>query len=171
MVRILWLFFVTKIGNNMHQKCVRVGVRNSKKKTMGRLTRGHAQNEEQLLGASSRCSIKAAIADTLSAARNTEFHLGWTKAGFAEMATCKPAVWDSVLGSFKTIHPKHKEDKPWIWVATIRSDAPPQFVEQFRAMTSLHTEGIVTIAAERENKQSKSEEQLWKWLKNRSKTA
>ena len=33
-----------------------------------------------------------------------------------------------------------------------------------------HTEGIITIAAEREIKQSKSEEQLWKWLKNRSKT-
>ena len=35
--------------------------------------------------------------------------------------------------------------------------------------TSLHTDGVMTIAAERENKQSKSEEQLWKWLTNRSK--
>ena len=32
-------------------------------------------------------------------------------------------------------------------------------------MTSLHTDGVITIAAERENTQSKSEEQLWKWLK------
>ena len=37
-------------------------------------------------------------------------------------------------------------------------------------MTSLHTDGTITIAAERENKQSKSEEQLWKPIKNRSKT-
>ena len=96
---------------------------------------------------------KAAIADTLSAARNTESHSGWSKVGFAEMAKCKPAVWDSVIGSFKPIHPKHKEDKPWTWVATIRSDAPSQNMEQFRAMTSLHTERIITIAAERENKQ------------------
>ena len=86
------------------------------------------------------------------------------------MAKCKPAVWDSVLGSFKPVHPKYKEDKPWTWVATIRSDAPAQIMEQFRAMTSFHTDGVITIAAERENKQSKSEEQLWKWLKNRSKT-
>ena len=85
------------------------------------------------------------------------------------MAKCKLAVWDSVLVSFKPIHPKHKEDKPWTWVATIRSDAPSQFMDQFRAMTSLHTDGIITIAAERENKQSKSDEQLWKRLKNRSK--
>ena len=125
-------------------------------------------------GAAFGCVIsllnKAAIADTLSAARNTELHSGWTKVGFAEMAKCKPAVWDSVLGSFTPIHPKYKEDEPWTWVATIRSDAPAQFMEQFRAMTSLHTDGVITIAAERENKQSKSEEQLWKWLKNRSKT-
>ena len=77
------------------------------------------------------------------------------------MAKCKPAVWDSVLGSFKPIHPKCKEDKPWTWVATIRSDAPAHFTEQFRVMTSLHTDGVITIAAERENTQSKSEEQLW----------
>ena len=113
---------------------------------------------------------KVARAETLSAARNTESHSGWSKVGFAEMAKCKPAVWDSAFGSFKPIHPKFKEDKPWTWVATIRSDAPSQFMEQFRAMTSLHTEGVITIAAERENKQSKSEEQLWTWLKNRSKT-
>ena len=117
-------------------------------------------------GAAFGCVIsllnKAAVADTLSVARITELHPGWTKTGFAEMAKCKPAVWDSVLGPFTPIHPKHKEDKPWTWVATIRSDAPVQ--------TSLHTDGVITIAAERENKQSKSEEQLWKWLKNRSKT-
>ena len=110
-------------------------------------------------GAAFGCVIsllnKAAIADTLSAARNTELHPGWSKVGFAEMAKCKPAVWDSVLGSFKPIHSKHKEDKPWKWVATIRSDAPPQFTEQFRATTSLHTDGVGTISAERENKQSK----------------
>ena len=125
-------------------------------------------------GAAFGCVIsllnKAAIADTLSAARTTEVHPGCSKVGFAEMAKCKPAVWDSVLGTFKPIHPKFKEDKPWTWVATVRSDAPSQFMEQFRAMTSLHTEGVITIAAERENKQSKSEEKLWVWLKNRSKT-
>ena len=126
-------------------------------------------------GAAFGCVIsllnKAAVADTLSVARITDIHPGWTKVGFAEMAKCKPAVWDSVLGSFKQIHPKYKEDKPWTWVASIRSDAPAYIMDQFRANTSLHTEGVITIAAERENKQSKSEEQLWKWLKNRSKTA
>ena len=124
-------------------------------------------------GAAFGCVIsllnEAAAADTRSAARTTELHPGWTKAGFSEMAKCKPAVWDSVLGSFKPIHPKHKEDKPWSWVATINSDAPSQFMEQFQAMTSLHTGGVISIAAERENKQSKSEEHLCKWLKNRSK--
>ena len=86
------------------------------------------------------------------------------------MAKCKPAIWDGAVGSFKPIHPKYKDDLPWTWVATIRSDAPASIMDQFRAMTSLHTEGVISIAAERENKQSKSEEQLWKWLKNRSKT-
>ena len=80
--------------------------------------------------------------------------------GFAEMAKCKPAVWDSVLWSFKPIHPKHKEDKPWTWVATSSADAPPQFMDQFRAKSTLHTDGVITIAAERDNKQSKSEEQF-----------
>ena len=114
---------------------------------------------------------KAAVTDTLLVARNTDLHPGWSKVGFAEMAKCKPAVWDSVLGSFKPIHPKHKEDKPWTWVATIRSDAPVQIKDQVRAVTSLHTDGVITIAAESENKQSKSEEQQWKWFKNHSKTA
>ena len=90
-------------------------------------------------GAAFGCVIsllnKAAIADTLSAARHTELHSGWSKVGFAEMAKSKPAVWDSVPGSFKPIHSKYKEDKPWTWVATIRSDAPSQFMKQFRAMT------------------------------------
>ena len=125
-------------------------------------------------GAAFGCVIsllnKAAIADTLSAARISEMNLGWTKMGFSEMAKCKPSVWDSVLGSLKKIHPKQKEDKAWTWVATIRSDAPAVIMDQFRAMTSLHTDGVITIAAERENKQSKSEEQLLKWLKSRSKT-
>ena len=111
---------------------------------------------------------KAAIADTLTAPRN--LHPGWSKVGFAEMAKCKPAVWDGVLGSFKLSHLKYKEDKPWTWVATTRTDAPPQFMDQFRAMSILHTDGIITIATERDNKQSKSEEQLWKWLKSRSKS-
>ena len=48
---------------------------------------------------------KATAANTLSAARNTELHPGWSKVGFAEMAKCKPAIWDSVLGSFTPIHP------------------------------------------------------------------
>ena len=128
-----------------------------------------AESTGQLLGVISLLN-KAAAADTLSAARTTELHQGWTKAGFSEMAKCKPAVWDGALGSFKPIHPKYKEDLPWTWVATFRSDAPAFIMDQFRAMTSLHTEGVISIAAERENKQSKSEEQLWKWLKNRSKT-
>ena len=83
------------------------------------------------------------------------------------MAKCNLAVWDTVFVFFKPIHPIYEEDEPWIWVATVRSDAPAQFMEQFRVMTLLHTDGVITIAAERENKQSNSEEQLWKWLKNR----
>ena len=43
-------------------------------------TRGLAQKEEQLLGVSSHYSIKQPSADTLSAARTTELHPGWTKA-------------------------------------------------------------------------------------------
>ena len=125
-------------------------------------------------GAACGCVIsllnKAVTADTLSVSRNIELHPCWSKVGFAEMAKCKPAIWGSVLGSFKPIHPKHKEDKPWTWVATIRAGAPSQFMDQFRAMTTLHTDGVITIAAERDNKQSKSEEQLWKWPKSRSKT-
>ena len=76
-------------------------------------------------GAAFGCVIsllnKAAVADTLSVARNTELHSGWSKVGFAEMAKCKFAVWDGALGSFKPIHLKFKEDKPWTWVATITS--------------------------------------------------
>ena len=125
-------------------------------------------------GAAFGCIIsllnKAAIANSLSAPRNTELHPGWSKVGFAEMAKCKPAVWDSVLGSLKPIHSKHKEDKPWTWVATTRADAPSQFMDQFRAMSTPNTDGVITIAEERDNKQSKSEEQLWKWLKSRSKS-
>ena len=97
-------------------------------------------------GAAFGCVIsllnKAAVADTLSAARVTELYPGWTKVGFSEMAKCKPSVWDGALGSFKPIHPKYKEDMPWTWVATIRSDAPASIMDQFRAMTSLHTEGV-----------------------------
>ena len=57
-VQILWLFFGTKVGNNNWQRFVKAGVRNSKKKTTVRLTRGHAQNEEQPLGVSFRCLVK-----------------------------------------------------------------------------------------------------------------
>ena len=61
-------------------------------------------------------------------------------------------------------------DRPWMWVATIRTDAPAAFTAQFKALTTMHTEGTVTIAAGRMGKQSKSEELLWKWLKSRAKT-
>ena len=105
MVRILWLSFVTTIGNKKKQMFARAGVRNNKKKMKDRHTRGLAQNEEQLLGVSFHCSTKAAVADTLSVARNTELHSGWSKVGFAEIAKCNPAVWDCVLGSLKPIHP------------------------------------------------------------------
>ena len=61
-------------------------------------------------GAAFRCVIsllnRAATADSPSAPRNTELHPGWSKVGFAEMAKCKPAVWDSVLGSLEPIHPQ-----------------------------------------------------------------
>ena len=139
-MRILWLSFVIIFGNKKWQRFARAGARNNKKKTMDRHTRGLAQKEEQLLGVSSHYSTK------------------------------QPLRTHSLLRASQkyTLHPKHKEDKPWTWVATIRSDAPACIMDQFRAMTSLHTDGVITIAAERENKQSKSEEQLWKWLKNRS---
>ena len=125
------------------------GVRNSKEKMMERLTRNLAQNEEQPLGVSFHYLTKQPQL-THSQPRNTQnCTLDGQKLDLRKWPNAKPAVWDSVLGSFKPIHPKHKEDKPWTWVATIRSEAPPQFMEQFRAMTSLHTEGVITIAAER----------------------
>ena len=68
---------------------------------------------------------KAAIEDTLTAPKNTELLLGWSKLGFAEMAKCRPAIWDSVLGSFKPIPTTNKADH-----------APPQFTEQFREMST-----------------------------------
>ena len=47
-----------KVGSNNWQRFVKVGVRNNKKKTKVRLTRGLAQNEEQPLGVSFGCFIK-----------------------------------------------------------------------------------------------------------------
>ena len=120
------------------QKSVRAGVQSNKRKTRDQHTRGLAQ--------SSHYSTKQPLRT------HSLRHPGWTKAGFSEMAKSKPAVWDGALGSFKPIHPKYKEDLPWTWVATIRSDAPVFIMDQFRAMTSLHTEGVISIAAEREKK-------------------
>ena len=79
------------------------------------------------------------------------------------MQTCSlgKCIWVFFLNQST---PKYKEGKPWTGVATICSD------EQFRAMTTLHTEGVITIAAEREIKQNKSEEQLLKLRENRPKT-
>ena len=96
---------------------------------MDRHTRGLAQIEEQLLGVSYHCLTIAAAADTLSVARISEIQPGCTKVGFSEMAKCKPSVWDSVLRSFKPIHPKHEEDKSRTWVDTIRSDAPAYIMD------------------------------------------
>ena len=123
-----------------------------------------------LLGVSSRFSVRQLL-QTHSQPREAQNYI-WVgqKLSSRKWPNVNQQFWDSVFGSFKPIHPKHKDDKPLTWVATIRSDVPPKFMEQFRAMISLHTDGFIAIAVERENKQSKSEEQFWKWLKNRSKT-
>ena len=141
--KFLWLFFVTKIGNNSFAEVCEGWCAKQQEKDDGTAHPWACSQRGAAFGCVVSLLNKAATADALSAPRNTKLHPGWSKVGFAEMART--------------------------WVATIRADAPSQFMDQFRAMSTLHTDGVITIAAERDNKQSKSEEQLWKWLKNRSK--
>ena len=75
-----------KIGRNSWQKCVKDGVQNNRKMMKARRTHGHAPEEEQPLGASSRCSSRQPQRTHLQF-RETEVHPGWSKVGFAQ-ASC-----------------------------------------------------------------------------------
>ena len=126
----LWCKFCGCSPGQKLETKISSGVRNNKKKTRERLTRGHAQNKERPLGVSFHYSTKQPL-PTRCLLRETQNCTLDGQKWDSRKCQMQPAVWDSVLGSFKPIHPKHKEDKPWTWVATIRSDAPSQLMEQF----------------------------------------
>ena len=137
------------------------------KKAKARHIRGHAQNEEQLSdalsGYSTELQLRKCYQHRLKSSQGIRMQTSrrWPNAKM---------IWDNVLGSFEQVHNTYRSDRPWMWVATMRTDAPVAFTAQSKALTTMHTEGTITIAAERMGKQSKSEELLWKWLKSRSKT-
>ena len=159
-----------KIGNNNCQRYVKAGVRNNKKKTTVRLTRGLAQNEEQPLGVSFRCLIKQP-SPTHSQPQEKQNCIQdgqkwdsrkWPNANLQSGTVYLGPSNQSIPSTRRTSHGHG-------WPLFVQSHHL-NFMEQFRALTSLHTDGVITIVAERVNKQSESEEQLWKWLKHRSKT-
>ena len=140
-----------KVGNNSWQRYAKGGVQKQ-------------QEKDEPLGASSRCSTSRQLQIHYQPRGTQNCIQDGRKLVFRKWQNASQL--SGTAYSDLSIHTKHKEDKPSTCVATIRAatiyGSIQSHVNATHRWSNYHR-------SRKDNKQSKSEEQLWKWLTNRSK--